>query len=140
LYWNQRQPEVSSSIFFFLFLGEEPQSDEDEQLARARSDEDEHLTRARSDEDEHLTRAHSEEDEHLTRAHSEEEEHLTKAQLEEDEHLTKAQLEEDEQLAKAIQESLNVESPPRYDSGNIFQPYPFLFPSGYRYIWSLRHL
>ena len=117
LYWNQRQPEVSSSIFLF-FLGDESQSDEDE-----------HLARAQSDEDEHLTRAHSEEDGHLTKAHSEE-----------DENLSKAQLEEDEQLAMAIQESLNVESPPRYDSGNIFQPYPFFFPSGYRYIWSLWHM
>ncbi|XP_059456693.1 protein DA1-related 1-like [Corylus avellana] len=115
-------------------IGDEPQSDEDEHLARAQSDEDEHLTRAHSEEDEHLTRAHSEEDEHLTRAHSKEDEHLTNAHSEEDENLTKAQLEEDEQIAMAIQESLNVgsPSPPRYDSGNIFQPYPFFFPSGHR--------
>ncbi|XP_041000311.1 protein DA1-related 1-like [Juglans microcarpa x Juglans regia] len=72
----------------------------------------------------------SEEDEHLARAQPEEDEHL--AQPEEDEHLAKVQLEEDEQLAKALQESMSVESPPRYDSGNIFQPYPFFSSGGYR--------
>lgn len=43
-------------------------------------------------------------------------------------------LEEDEQLAKALQESLNVEapSPPRYDYGSFFPPFPSFFPSGYR--------
>ncbi|KAH9711585.1 protein DA1-related 1 [Citrus sinensis] len=44
--------------------------------------------------------------------------------------IARAQLEEDEQLAKAIQDSLRVDSPPRYESGNIFQPFPFF--SGYR--------
>ncbi|KAF5451396.1 hypothetical protein F2P56_026508 [Juglans regia] len=72
----------------------------------------------------------SEEDEHLARAQPEEDEHL--AQPEEDEHVAKVQLEEDEQLAKALQESMNVESPPRYDSRNIFQPYPFFSSGGYR--------
>lgn len=33
-----------------------------------------------------------------------------------------SQLEEDEQLARAIQESLNVESPPRYGNGNAHPP------------------
>ncbi|KAK9947135.1 hypothetical protein M0R45_012570 [Rubus argutus] len=33
-----------------------------------------------------------------------------------------SQLEEDEQLARAIQESLNVESPPRYGNGNAYPP------------------
>ncbi|XP_008444674.1 LIM domain-containing protein HDR3 isoform X2 [Cucumis melo] len=33
------------------------------------------------------------------------------------------QLEEDELLAKAVQESLNLESPPQYTSGNMYQPY-----------------
>ncbi|CAL5367175.1 unnamed protein product [Camellia sinensis] len=42
-----------------------------------------------------------------------------------------SQLEEDEQLAKAIQESLYMTSPPRYDYGNLFTPYPY-YPSGYR--------
>ncbi|XP_057951954.1 protein DA1-related 1-like [Malania oleifera] len=41
-------------------------------------------------------------------------------------------LEEDEQLAKALQESLNMESPPRYDNEPIIQPYPFFFSSGFR--------
>ncbi|KAG6663261.1 hypothetical protein I3843_02G009500 [Carya illinoinensis] len=74
----------------------------------------------------------SEEDEHLARAQPEEDEHLARAQPEEDEHLAKVQLEEDEQLAKALQESMFVESPPRYDSGNIFQPFPFFSSGGYR--------
>ncbi|XP_048331508.2 protein DA1 isoform X1 [Ziziphus jujuba] len=43
------------------------------------------------------------------------------------------QLEEDEQLARAIQESLNVESPPRYGNENAYQPsIPVYFPMGYR--------
>lgn len=44
-------------------------------------------------------------------------------------------LEEDEQLAKALQESLNVESPPRSPPrqfGSFFAPFPFLDPSRYR--------
>ena len=47
---------------------------------------------------------------------------------------TESQLEEDEQLARALQESLNVESPPRHDAGNIFQPFPSFFSPGYRYM------
>lgn len=35
-----------------------------------------------------------------------------------------SQLEEDELLARAIQESLNVESPPRHGNGNTYQPVP----------------
>ncbi|KAF7850177.1 hypothetical protein BT93_L5795 [Corymbia citriodora subsp. variegata] len=51
------------------------------------------------------------------------------------------QLEEDEQLARAIQESLNVESPPRrgighyplpYGNGHTYQPVPFPYSAGYR--------
>lgn len=61
------------------------------------------------------------------------------------------QLEEDEQLARALQESLNVESPPRYGTGNsslgngnvyqgngnlyqgnLYQPIPVHFPTGFR--------
>ncbi|KAG8642565.1 protein DA1-related 1 isoform X2 [Manihot esculenta] len=87
-------------------------SDEDEKLARAEEDE----RRARAEEDER--RAKAEEDERRARA-------------EEYEKRVSAQLEEDEQLARALQD-LNVESPPRYDFGNAFSPYPFLFPSGYR--------
>lgn len=69
-----------------------------------------------------------------------------------------SQLEEDEQLARAIQESLNVESPPRYGNEygngngygngygygnghgngngnhNIYQPIPMYYPMGYRYM------
>ncbi|PIN19606.1 Adaptor protein Enigma [Handroanthus impetiginosus] len=52
----------------------------------------------------------------------------------EDEEIGKTLEEEDEELAKAIQESLNVNSPPRSpqnDYGSSL-PYPFLYPSGYR--------
>ncbi|KAL9461506.1 hypothetical protein AB3S75_004496 [Citrus x aurantiifolia] len=79
-----------------------------------------------SDEDE------LDEDEIRAIAQQEEDERRAKAQQEEDERRARAraQLEEDEQLAKAIQDSLRVDSPPRYDSGNIFQHFPFF--SGYR--------
>ncbi|XP_044470365.1 protein DA1-related 1-like [Mangifera indica] len=60
----------------------------------------------------------------------EEDELYAKAQIEE--HERRAQQEEDEQLAKAIQESLSFESPPRNDTPNIFQPFQFFYPSGYR--------
>ncbi|EEF29114.1 protein DA1-related 1 [Ricinus communis] len=79
----------------------------------------------------------SEEDERRARAEEEEkrttaEEEEKRARAEEDEKRAKAQLEEDEQLAKALQETLTVNSPPRYDFENAFSPYPVLFPSGYR--------
>ena len=99
-----------SSFIFWLFLDDDSQSEEDECLAGAKSEEDESLAEAKSEEDEHLHEVKSEE-----------------------EHVSKAQLEEDEQLAKAIQESLFLDSPP-HDNRNIFQPYPFSFASGYRYI------
>ncbi|GFY93996.1 LIM domain-containing protein [Actinidia rufa] len=44
-------------------------------------------------------------------------------------------VDEDEQLAKALQESMNIGSPqqpPRYDNGNLFPPYPYFYPAGYR--------
>ncbi|CAA3029834.1 protein DA1-related 1-like [Olea europaea var. sylvestris] len=41
-------------------------------------------------------------------------------------------LEEDEQLAKTLQESLNMESPPRHDFGGFFAPNPYYHPSWYR--------
>lgn len=57
----------------------------------------------------------------------------------------KSQLEEDEQLAQAIQESLNVDSPPRHGNGHFpypygnpyglgqaFQPMPMYYTTGYR--------
>ncbi|GMH08705.1 hypothetical protein Nepgr_010545 [Nepenthes gracilis] len=40
-----------------------------------------------------------------------------------------ARLEEDELLAKALQGSLNINSSPQYDHGNIFQPYLSFLPS-----------
>ncbi|GLT79963.1 hypothetical protein SLA2020_514280 [Shorea laevis] len=64
-------------------------------------------------------------------AHVEEDKPSDKIQ-EEDERRAKLQLEEDEQFARALQESLYVDSSPQYDRGNIFQPYPFFFPPGYR--------
>jgi hypothetical protein len=45
---------------------------------------------------------------------------------------TESYLEEDEQLAKALQESLNIDSAPRYDYGNLFPPHPYFYPAGYR--------
>lgn len=45
----------------------------------------------------------------------------------------KSQLEEDEQLARAIEESLNLESPPKHgNDNNTYQPIQY-FPMGYRY-------
>lgn len=43
----------------------------------------------------------------------------------------KSQLEEDEQLARAIEESLNLESPPKHGNDNMYQPIQY-FPMGYR--------
>ncbi|GAU15346.1 hypothetical protein TSUD_04150 [Trifolium subterraneum] len=46
----------------------------------------------------------------------------------------KSQLEEDEQLARAIEESLNLESPPKHgndNNNNMYQPIQY-FPMGYR--------
>ncbi|CAK8569587.1 unnamed protein product [Lathyrus sativus] len=44
----------------------------------------------------------------------------------------KSQLEEDEQLARAIEESLNLESPPKHgNDNNTYQPIQY-FPMGYR--------
>lgn len=47
-----------------------------------------------------------------------------------------SRLEEDEQLARALQESLNTESPPRHDNRNSYNPFPFFFSSGHRYMQS----
>jgi hypothetical protein len=47
----------------------------------------------------------------------------------------KSQLEEDEQLARAIEESLNLESPPKHgndNNNNMYQPNQY-FPMRYRY-------
>ncbi|KDP31822.1 hypothetical protein JCGZ_12283 [Jatropha curcas] len=106
-------------------------AEEEERLARA--EEEERLARAEEEErrvraEEEKRRARAEEEERRARAEEEE----RRARAEEDEKRVRAQLEEDEQLAKALQESLYVDTPPQYDFGNAFSPYPFLFPSGYR--------
>ncbi|KAA8547301.1 hypothetical protein F0562_003835 [Nyssa sinensis] len=41
-------------------------------------------------------------------------------------------VEEDELLAKALQESLNMESPPRHDYEDLSPPHPLFYPVGYR--------
>ncbi|XVF15688.1 hypothetical protein REPUB_Repub09cG0176800 [Reevesia pubescens] len=108
---------------------------EDESELEEESDEDEPDAKGHlDDEDDKSTEAHVEEEEDkYAKAHVEEEDdQYTKVQWEEDEEHAKVQLEEDEQLAKAIQESLKVESPPRYDHGGLFSPYPFFFSSSYR--------
>ncbi|KAE8685377.1 Protein DA1 [Hibiscus syriacus] len=86
------------------------------------------------DEDDKHSSAHEEkEEESYAKPHvDEEDDRYTKVQQEEDAGRAKVQLEEDEQLAKAIQESLNVESPPRYDHGGLFSPFPFFFSASYR--------
>ncbi|GAA0170572.1 hypothetical protein LIER_24801 [Lithospermum erythrorhizon] len=58
---------------------------------------------------------------------SEEDHKGKKVVIENDSHL-----EEDEQLAKALQESLSFDSPPRYNYGSVFPPYPYLYPPSYR--------
>ncbi|KAG9133826.1 hypothetical protein Leryth_022856 [Lithospermum erythrorhizon] len=57
---------------------------------------------------------------------SEEDHKGKKVVIENDSHL-----EEDEQLAKALQESLSFDSPPRYNYGSVFPPYPYLYPPSY---------
>ncbi|XVE82691.1 hypothetical protein DITRI_Ditri16bG0026300 [Diplodiscus trichospermus] len=108
---------------------------EDESEPEEESDEDEPEAKGHvEDEDDKYAEAHvEEEEERHAKAHVEEEDdQFAKVQREEDEEHAKIQLEEDEQLAKAIQESLKVESPPRYDHGGLFSPYPFFFSASYR--------
>ncbi|XWS33712.1 hypothetical protein CRYUN_Cryun22dG0106900 [Craigia yunnanensis] len=107
---------------------------EDESEPEEESDEDEPYAKGHvEDEDDKYAEAHEEEDERYAKAHVvEEDDQYAKVQCEEDEEHAKVQLEEDEQLAKAIQESLNVESPPLYDHGGLFSPYPFFFSASYR--------
>ncbi|XVE87244.1 hypothetical protein DITRI_Ditri18aG0100700 [Diplodiscus trichospermus] len=98
------------------------------------SDEDERDTKGHvDDEDDRYAEVHVErEDDIYAKAHAEEEDdQYANVRREEDQERAKVQLEEDEQLARAIQESLNVESPPRYDHGGLFSPHPF-FSAGYR--------
>ncbi|XP_071722445.1 protein DA1-related 1 [Rutidosis leptorrhynchoides] len=92
-----------------------------------------------SEDDAYSVNAESEDFEHIARAEPEEEAQRVE---DDDEEPDEAQLEDDEQLARAIQESLNVEQPPppppppptqpQYNSGSVFQPFPFLFSSNYR--------
>uniref|UniRef100_A0A1J3J047 Protein DA1-related 1 n=1 Tax=Noccaea caerulescens TaxID=107243 RepID=A0A1J3J047_NOCCA len=114
----------------------ETEEDEDEDEDE---DDDGEYTRAQleaaEEEEKRLAQAAIEEEE-KRRAEAELEETeklLAKARLEEEEmRRSKDQLEEDELLAKAIQESMNVGSPPRYDPGSMFPPFPFLNPSSHR--------
>ncbi|XP_016163178.1 protein DA1 isoform X1 [Arachis ipaensis] len=55
----------------------------------------------------------------------------------------RSQLEEDEQLARAIEESLNLESPPKYGNENMYQPHPAVpipvpvyFPMGSSFLYN----
>ena len=89
-----------------------------------------HETESESEADECIAEAESEADECLVEVESDEDKQSVRVETEKDEQLSKSQLEEDEQLARAIQESLSMDSPPRYDHGSLF--YPFSFPSGYR--------
>lgn len=130
-------------------------SEDDDQITKSQLEEDERLAKVQMEEDERVAKAQIEEDERAAKAQLEEDERVAKAQMEEDERAAKAQLdedarvastlvedeevvsaflaEEDEQLARALQESLNMEPPPpRYDSGNIFNPYSSFYSSGYR--------
>lgn len=123
---------------YFVEYKSETEEEEDEEEDED-EDEDEEYMRAKleaaEEEERRVAQAQIEEEE-KRRAEDELEEiekQLAIARLEEEEiRRSKAQLEEDEQLAKAIQESMNVGSPPRYDPGSIFQPYPFLIPSSHR--------
>ncbi|PPS13035.1 hypothetical protein GOBAR_AA07597 [Gossypium barbadense] len=108
---------------------------EDESEPEEESDEDVTFDEGHiEDDDEKYVESHVEEEEDsYAKAHEEkEDDRHAKVQQEEDEDLAKVQLEEDEQLAKAIQESLNVESPPRSGHGGLFSPYPFFFSASYR--------
>ena len=108
-------------------IDDDSQSEDDEKPAEAQPEENGNVESS-EEEDEHVN-SQPKEDEHVSPQPKEE--HVNSQQKEEEP--INYQLEEDEQLAKAIQESLNIESPSHYDNGSIFQPYPFLFPSGYRY-------
>lgn len=106
---------------------------EDESESESESESDE-------DEEEHCI-AHDEEDEESAKSERSDDESVksqreeyesAKTQKEEYGGFSDLQLEEDEHLAKALQESMNVASPPRYDQGSFFQPYPFFFPSSHK--------
>lgn len=106
---------------------------EDESEPEEQSDEDVTFDEGHiEDDDEKNVEVEEEEDSYAKTHEEKEDDRHAKVQQEEDEDLAKVQLEEDEQLAKAIQESLNVESPPRYGHGGLFSPYPFFFSASYR--------
>lgn len=108
---------------------------EDESEPEEESDEDVTFDEGHiEDDDEKYVESHveEEEDSYAKAREEKEDDRHAKVQQEEDEDLAKVQLEEDEQLAKAIQESLNVESPPRSGHGGLFSPYPFFFSASYR--------
>ncbi|KAL2348461.1 hypothetical protein Fmac_002461 [Flemingia macrophylla] len=111
---------------------EDESQSEDEQLCIIDEEEDEHVGRVLLDEDEQLAKIQQEEDARLAKVQQEEDELLAKIQQDEHERLAKAQLEEDEQLARAIQESLSLDSLPRYGNDSSFLSMPHLFPPGYR--------
>lgn len=97
--------------------------DIDRAIALSLAEEDEKGSFSPSKEDKERSPSPPEED-HKEAVSSPEEDHKGKKVIDNDSHL-----DDDEQLAKAIQESLNV-SPPRYNYGSLFPPYPYLYPSG----------
>ncbi|KAK9948720.1 hypothetical protein M0R45_004285 [Rubus argutus] len=132
--WDEPRNSVEEDIDFAIAMSlseldqkgksvieDDSQSEDEEQPSKVESDDDEPPAKVESDDDEPPAKVESDHDEPPA-----------KIPYEVDEQSAKVQLEEDEQLAKAIQESLIVDSPPRYDSGSIFQPYPFFNPGGNR--------
>ncbi|XP_068333915.1 protein DA1-related 1-like [Pyrus communis] len=113
-------------------IEDESQSEDDEQPAKVESDDDEQSSEVESNDNERSAKVESDDDARSAKVQSDNDEKPAKFHYEEDEQSAKVQLEEDEQLAKAIQESLIMGSPPRHDNGNIFQPFSFFTPAGYR--------
>ncbi|XP_048445651.1 LOW QUALITY PROTEIN: protein DA1-related 1-like [Pyrus x bretschneideri] len=113
-------------------IEDESQSEDEEQPTKVESDDDEQSSEVESNDDERSAKVESDYDAQSAKVQSDDTEKPAKFHYEEDEQSAKVQLEEDEQLAKAIQESLIMGSPPRHDNGNIFQPFSFFTPAGYR--------
>ncbi|KAM5576281.1 hypothetical protein ABKV19_007249 [Rosa sericea] len=132
---DEEQPAKS-----YLILEDESQSEDEEQPAKSyliiedesQSEDEEQPAKIESDDDESPAKFESEDDEPPAKVESDHDEPPAKISYEEDDQSAKIQLEEDEQLAMAIQESLNVDSPPRHDTGSIFRPFPFFNPAGNR--------
>ncbi|XP_004300585.1 PREDICTED: protein DA1-related 1-like isoform X2 [Fragaria vesca subsp. vesca] len=118
-------------------VAEESQSEDEEQPAKVESDDDESPAKVESEDDESPAKVESEDNEPAAKVESDHDEPAAKISYEEDDQSAKVQLEEDEQLAMAIQESLNVDSPPRHDTGSNFQPY--LNPAGNRICAGCKH-